>query len=144
MSYQQQFEAGRDAALRGMYRVVASDPKGDNAAWYEGFDSVPIALRGTGPKLGPIPAELLARLQTRYCIWYYLRASDQFIKLDEQSFTRRQCAKIFMRTDHSNGVPMAMPIGWQPPGTEEPHSDLSEIYEAGRMTDAEREAMAAA
>jgi hypothetical protein len=50
-----------------------------------------------------------------YELWYFLKHSNRFIRLNDKSYTRRQCAKIFMRTIHENGVPVAMPKGMRPP-----------------------------
>ncbi len=53
--------------------------------------------------------------EQEYLIWYYLKFSDRFILLDDRSYTRKQCARVFMKADHSNGVPVALPKGIRPP-----------------------------
>jgi hypothetical protein len=53
------WESGRDAALRGCYRVlVCADSETERNDWLRGFDSVPAENRGKWPLSGPIPVEL--------------------------------------------------------------------------------------
>ncbi len=52
--------AGIHAALRGQWRVIANAPDREHeAAWYAGYDAVPKRMRGSAPKMGPIPIDLV-------------------------------------------------------------------------------------
>jgi hypothetical protein len=57
------FDAGREAAVRGCYRILClADSPQEYAAWYTGYDSVPPELRGIAPLTGPIPAAIRCRI----------------------------------------------------------------------------------
>lgn len=57
------YTGGQHAAVRGCHRVLCSAPSPEHyEAWYAGYDSVPSDLRGRGPLTGPIPQELLDRI----------------------------------------------------------------------------------
>ena len=62
-SIEKHYVGGQHAALRGLYRVLCVAPSDEHfSAWYAGYDSVPLQLRGLAPLTGQIPQEVLDRL----------------------------------------------------------------------------------